>query len=92
MLDKLLFEHPRDIGETYSGHAGHAFYIGSRLIVSGFACLIHGLLPGTFVRTASNTLESINQLMASRKAAAPEQTQSGRALSLSATMVENPSN
>lgn len=89
MIDRLFTQHLHDIDESYSQHAGHAFYIGLRLIVSGIACLVHGLLPGLFMKTASNTLADIHQLMARRR----ELAQSGSAARLgSATMMENPSN
>jgi len=76
MLDKLLLAHPRDIGESYGEHAGHALYIGARMIGAGVACLVHALLPGLFVRTASHTVDDIQNLMTRRSASAPldEQT------------------
>jgi hypothetical protein len=68
MLDKLLMEHPRDIGESYGEHAGHALYIGARMLAAGFACLVHAVLPGLFVRTASEAVEDIQDLMTKRTA------------------------
>jgi len=68
MLDKLIMEHPRDIGETYAEHAGHATYIGFRMLGAGVACLIHALLPGLCVRTASEAVEDIQSLMTKRTA------------------------
>ncbi len=73
MLDKLLFAHPREIGETYTRHAGHALVIGSRMILAGLACLVHALLPGLFVRTATRTVEDVQTLMASRTAPGMEE-------------------
>ena len=69
MLDRLLLEHPREIGETYTEHAGHALFIGMRMIVAGIACLVHALLPGLFIRTASNTVDDIQDLMTRRATA-----------------------
>jgi len=66
MLDKLLTAHPRDIGETYGEHAGHALYIGLRMLVGGLACLVHAVLPGLFVRTASEAVDDIQNLMSKR--------------------------
>ena len=76
MLDRLLMAHPRDIGETYGEHAGHAVYIGLKMLGAGLACLIHALLPGLFVRTASDTVEDIQSLMTkrTRQAQLDEQT------------------
>ena len=69
MLDRLLLEHPREIGETYAEHAGHALFIGLKMIVAGVACLVHALLPGLFIRTASNTVDDIQKLMTRRSTA-----------------------
>ena len=69
-LDELLLAHPRDIGESYGQHAGHAFYIGARMIGAGIACMVHAVLPGLFVRTASHTVDDIQSLMTRRTTAA----------------------
>jgi len=90
MLDKLFFEHPRDIGESYGEHAGHAIDIGIKLVFAGIGCLVHALLPGLFIRSASNTVGYINELMAERETHAP--TQSTVPVAVPATMMENPSN
>ena len=71
-LDKLLLEHPRDIGESYAEHAGHACYIGLKMIGAGIACLVHALLPGLFVRTATATVDDIQNRMIQRADAAEE--------------------
>ena len=71
MLDKLLLEHPRDIGESYGEHAGHAMYIGTKLLGAGIACLVHAVLPGLFVRTASAAVQDVQDLMTKRTANAP---------------------
>ena len=66
MLDKLLMEHPRDIGETYGEHAGHALTIGLKMLGGGLACLVHAVLPGLFVRTATNAVADVQNLMTKR--------------------------
>ncbi len=65
-LAQLFLDHPQDIGETYAEHAGHALVIGLRMVGAGLACLVHALVPGLFVRTASDTVDSIVARMASR--------------------------
>ena len=65
-MHKLLLEHPQEIGETYTEHAGHACWIGLRMIAAGLACLLHAALPGLCVRTASQTVEAITSLMQQR--------------------------
>ena len=71
MLDKLMLEHPRDIGETYTEHAGHALQIGARLVLAGLACLVHAVLPGLFVRTASHAVGDVQSRMAARAKRTP---------------------
>ena len=66
VLDSLLTRHPREIGESYAEHASHAMYIGTRMIAAGLACLVHAMLPGLFVRTATRAVADIQNLMASR--------------------------
>jgi hypothetical protein len=48
---ELFNRHPRTVDETYLEHMGVASSFGFRMIVAGCACLIHGLLPFTFVKT-----------------------------------------
>lgn len=67
---RLFQAHPDDIGETYAEHAGHALVIGLRMLGAGLACLIHALIPGLFVRTASHTVNGIAALMQQREDAA----------------------
>ncbi len=88
MLDKLFFEHPEEIGESYGEHASHALAIGARLLLAGFACLVHAIVPGLFIRSASNTVDYINGLMAQREAQPATQSPAR----VPATMMENPSN
>ena len=85
-LDALFTKHPRDIGETYAEHAGHALFIGGALLLAGIACLIHALIPGLFVRTASNTVDRIISLMNQRGRPSEPGSQAA------ATMIETPSN
>lgn len=84
MFDLMFRKHPRDIGETYTEHAGHALFIGSRLLLAGCACLTHALVPGLCTRTASNILAEIAELMARR-------TGEAHAPAAGAVMLETPS-
>ena len=88
LLARLFVDHPRDIGEGYAEHATHALWIGARMILSGFACLVHALVPGLFVRTASRTVEDIVELT-DRRARGVAQ---GDELLRGGTMMEKPSN
>jgi hypothetical protein len=70
MLRKLLFEHPEEIGESYSEHASHALWIGLQMIGAGLACLLHAIVPGLCICTASRTVSAITDLMHAREAKA----------------------
>ena len=68
MIDRLLFEHPRSVGESYAEHAAAASTIGARMMLGGVACLVHAIVPALCVRTGSTT---IKQLYAEMKARQP---------------------
>ena len=47
-------EHLNEVKETYFQHMAIAFKIGLTMLVTGVFCLIHGLIPCLFKKTASN--------------------------------------
>lgn len=59
----VFTEHPASVGETYSEHLKVASSFGFEMIASGFACLIHGLVPALFVRTGSQTIQRLHDRM-----------------------------
>ena len=67
MIAKLFTDHPRSIGETYGQHARTALSFGARMVVGGFACMVHALVPGLFVKTASRTVVQLDAEMRGRK-------------------------
>lgn len=72
---KHFTDHPRSVGETYTEHFAMACSFGSRMIVAGTACMLHGLFPFLFVRTGSTTVRHLHDEMIthrSRNRAAPE--------------------
>ena len=66
MIAKLFTDHPRAIGETYSQHARTAFSFGWRMTVGGLACMVHAIVPGIFVKTASRTVVQLDAEMRGR--------------------------
>ena len=60
-------EHPASVGENYAEHLGAASYFGSRMILAGCACLLHGLLPFLFVRTGSRAITELNERMVANR-------------------------
>lgn len=63
----LFTEHPNSVGESYFEHLGMAFGFGSRLVLSGFACMLHGIFPFLFVKTGSEAVcELYDRMIANR--------------------------
>jgi phosphate/sulfate permease len=71
----VFTEHPASVGETYFQHLETASSFGSRMIVAGMACMLHGVFPFLFVTTGSKTVKHLHERMIihrSRVKAAPE--------------------
>lgn len=62
-LTKLFTDHPQSVDETYGEHLVMASSFGLRMILGGFACLIHGLLPFLFVKTGSQQIGALHDIM-----------------------------
>jgi hypothetical protein len=75
-ISKLFTEHPTSVRKTYTQHFGHAIGFGTRLVVAGIACILHGFMPFIFFRTGSRTVAKLNERMTinCRAALSPSQT------------------
>lgn len=73
MIVKLFTDHPQSIGETYGQHARTAWSFGWWMVVGGLACMVHALVPGLFVKTASRTVVQLDAEMRGRKATPAEE-------------------
>jgi hypothetical protein len=71
LFDSLFIEHPRALGIGYLTHLRGAIAIGASLIGAGAACLVHALIPGLFVQSASRTVTRLHGHI-SRRQAGPE--------------------
>ncbi len=68
MSPRTLFtEHPASVGESYAEHLAMASGFGFKMILGGFACLVHGLLPFLFVRTGSNAIRELHTRMVTHR-------------------------
>jgi hypothetical protein len=67
MIDRLLFQHPRSVGESYVEHAAAASTIGFRMIAGGAACLVHAIVPALCVRTGSTTIKTLYARLMARQ-------------------------
>lgn len=62
-LKRLFTDHPRSVGESYAEHLFTASRFGGRMVFSGFACLVHAVLPFLFVRTGSAAIAELHDAM-----------------------------
>ena len=62
-ISRAFTEHPASVGESYSEHLFRAVYFGTRMVLAGAACLVHGVLPFLFVRTGSRAIAELNDRM-----------------------------
>jgi len=65
---RLFTEHPQSVGETYGEHLVMASGFGWRMMVGGFACLLHGLFPFLFVKTGSRIITGLHDRMVANRA------------------------
>lgn len=70
-LAGLFTDHPASVNETYLQHMGMAFSFGSRMVIAGLACLMHGLLPFLFLRTGSQTINQLHGEMVTNRTVRP---------------------
>lgn len=55
--------HLAEVGESYFEHMGKAFSFSGRMIAGGVCCLIHGLFPNLFCKSASRTIGQLYEEM-----------------------------
>jgi len=63
MLQALFVEHPKSVGETYLEHQRQAFSFAGSMLLASVACFIHGLVPGLFRCTGSQTIARLHERM-----------------------------
>jgi hypothetical protein len=69
----LFTDHPNSVGETYAQHARVATGFGWRMVVAGFACMLHALFPFLFIKTGSRCIEQLHLRMVSNRIRCAEQ-------------------
>ncbi|MEM9495716.1 MAG: DUF6356 family protein [Pseudomonadota bacterium] len=73
MLKRAFTEHPASVGETYFQHMGMAFGFGSKMVVSGLACLLHGVFPFLFTTTGKDCIKTLHDRMVVNRSRIPTQ-------------------
>ena len=63
MIERFFTEHPRSVGETYLEHLHSAAGFGTTMVLAGFACLMHALVPRLFVKTGSSAIGRLHDRM-----------------------------
>jgi uncharacterized protein YjeT (DUF2065 family) len=56
-------EHLKEVDESYGEHFMAASGFGIRMMTAGFICVLHGILPFLFKRTASDTVRALHDEM-----------------------------
>ncbi len=68
MIKRLFTEHPASVDETYIEHFFVASSFSLRMFVASLACLVHAVLPFAFVKTGSETIETLyGRMVANRR-------------------------
>jgi hypothetical protein len=67
MIKRAFTEHPASVGESYGQHMGMAFGFGGKMIIAGFACLLHGIFPFLFKCTGRKCIEELHHRMVTHR-------------------------
>jgi hypothetical protein len=68
MIRRLFNEHPASVDETYVEHFFVASSFSLRMFFASLACLVHAVLPFMFVKTGSETIETLyGRMVANRR-------------------------
>ncbi|MGJ8561405.1 MAG: DUF6356 family protein [Litorimonas sp.] len=64
---KTFTEHPASVGETYFQHMRTSFGFGTKMLVSGVGCFLHGIFPFLCVKTGSETITTLHNRMVTHR-------------------------
>jgi hypothetical protein len=60
-------EHPGTVNETYLQHLATAFGFGTRMLVGGVGCFVHGLFPWLCLTRGSDTVRLLHHRMVTHR-------------------------
>jgi hypothetical protein len=63
LFRSLFIEHPASVDETYFEHFVSALRFGTKMVIAGVACMVHGFLPAIFVSRGSDTICALHERM-----------------------------
>jgi hypothetical protein len=67
MFARLFISHPESVGESYFEHQRAALSFAGPLLLAGFACLLHAVIPGLCERTASSRIAKLHDRMVANR-------------------------
>jgi len=69
MLNRLFTDHPKSVDETYLEHFGVASSFGLAMIHGGLCALVHAVVPGWCITSASDTIQRLSRIMVEKRRA-----------------------
>ena len=60
MIQRLLLDHPRSVGEGYFEHMAASLTVAGRLAVAAGACIVHAVVPGWCTTTGSSAILALH--------------------------------
>jgi hypothetical protein len=67
MFVRLFLSHPQSVGESYFEHQRAAISFAGPLLLAGFACILHAVIPGLCERTASSRIALLHERMVTNR-------------------------
>ena len=59
-IERMFFDHPRSVDESYFQHMWFAARFAASLFVAGAAAMVHALVPCVCERTASRMVRDLH--------------------------------
>lgn len=72
MFRRLFVDHPKSVDENYLEHFGVASRFGVTMIYGGLCALVHAVVPGWCITSASDTVKRLNHIMVEQRRAKGE--------------------
>lgn len=69
MFKRLFVDHPKSVDETYIEHFGVASSVGIAMICGGLCALVHAVVPGWCITSASDTIQRLRRIMVEKRRA-----------------------
>lgn len=64
---KAFTEHPESVGETYFEHMRNSFGFGTKMLLAGIGCFLHGIFPFLCTTTGSSAIKTLHHNMVTHR-------------------------